>query len=394
MRGRDIVCLSTNHWSGLPTSKQHLMSVLADSRRVLYVDPPLDVFSTLGRKRRWGKFRKLSRVAESIHVMSPLVIAGSSAPRRAAAFHRRAAPRVRRALDRLGFEGPILWAFAPEHAPYAGTLGEQSVVYHLADEPAGLTRDPDVVLALDRAMMDAADLILVSSESLLTERSHLGKVHRLRNAADARHFRRVISGDPDAPPARFLSDLATPRFIPAEFSRARRPIVLYAGAAYEWFDHQLFFGLAALRPQWTLVLVGPVGRAAARGPVPSNVVLIGRRSYEQLPWYVASADAAVLPLRDCPHTVRCEPIILYEYLLCGKPVVATPFPAALEKGDLVGVADSPEGFASRIESMVGAADDTDEIERRAAFGFSNTWDERAKRALELLACVSGGPQPG
>jgi glycosyltransferase involved in cell wall biosynthesis len=386
-QSRDIVCVSCNHWSGLPTSKQHLMSVLSRSHRVLYVDPPMDVFSVMGRRRRWGKFRGVTRVSASLVVLSPVVLVHRSSLGDRLVFHRAQVERVLETARCLGFTDTILWTSKPEHVAYAGKLGESVHVYHVADEPEGATGEPGDVTELEQEIVGRADLILAASEALLRGRSDTGRAHRLRNAADARHFRRIISGDAEAETNTFLADLEAPRVIPREYSGVPRPIVLYAGAAYSWFDDELFLEAANLRPSWTFAIVGPPSRRLRKTRKPDNVLALGRRSYEDFPWYVLGADVAVAPLRDCSHTEASEPIILYEYLLCGKPVVATPFPAAREKGALIETARSAGEFVDRIEEQAAARADPSRIRNRVEFALANTWEHRAQSALGHIESV-------
>ena len=160
--------------------------------------------------------------------------------------------------------------------------------------------------------------------------------------------------------------------------------MLFGGAAYSWCDWELLWEVAELRPDWSFALVGPLGDDVAGRRTPSNVTAVGRRSYEEFPWYVAAADVCILPLRMNESSRNCDPIVLYEYLLCGKPVVATPFPAALEHGEMVRTASTVGGFAVEIAKAL-EQDGTPESRRaRAEFGFSCTWEDRAREALGLI----------
>ncbi len=376
----DIVCMSTNHWTGLPTSKQSLMLEMARSVRVLYVEPPLDIFSVLGRRRRWPKLRGLRQVRPNLWVLSPVAFTVSSNPARRARFLERLLPRVLASAGRLGLGERVLWCFAPEHEAFVGRLGEQAVVYSAADEPAAFSAAPEATREMERRMLDAADLVFVVSAALLEARSTHANVHRLPNAADVPHFKRTLAGDADAGDTEFVAALDR-RDVPADVARMARPVIMYGGVAYGWFDFDLVREVADSKPEWTIALVGPGG---AREPLPANVVRLGRRPYDEFPRYVASCDVAIIPWRDGLFSRNADPIVLYQYLLCGKPVVATPFPAALERGDLIETAEGADAFVHAVERALSAVGDTARRDARTAFGLANTWQDRAEHAAALI----------
>jgi len=388
----DIICLSTNHWTGLPTSKQHLMSVFARSRRVLYVDPPVDIFSVLGRRRRWPKLRGLRQEADGLWVLSPVDVAVSSSPDRALARYGRLTERVERAARALELTDPVVWTFAPEHGACSAGLPASLVVYQAADDPAAMSSDPARCAELEREHIATCDLVFVASEELLRARASAGRVYRLPNAADRRHFSRVLAGDPEAPLERFLESLRAPRHTPHELGSLDGPVVLFGGAAYSWFDVGLTLELAALRPDWNIVLVGPAAGRVARGGLPANVTVVGRKPYDDFPWYLAAADVGILPFIRGEFSRSCDPIVMYEFLICGKPVVATPFPAAGEHGTLVRTAVTASGFAEEIERAMAESGDPDRVRERVEFGFSCTWEGRAEEALRRVSDMlsSGG----
>ncbi len=390
----DIICMSTNHWTGLPTSKQSLMLEMARSVRVLYVEPPLDVFSVLGRRRRWSKLRGLRQVRPNLWVLSPVALSVSSNPARRTRDVERLIPRVTAAVDRLGLQERILWCFAPEHAALAGRLEERAVVYSAADEPAAFSSAPETTREMERRMLDVADLVFVVSEALLDARSAHANVHRLPNAADVPHFMRVLAGDPAVGIAEFTEALGDAS-APDDFEQLPRPVLMYGGAAYEWFDFDLIRDVADMRPGWTIALVGP-GGAGER--LPTNVVRLGRRPYDEFPRYVASCDVAIIPWRDGLFSRHADPIVLYQYLLCGKPVVATPFPAAVERGGLLETAQGADAFVDAVERALATGTDPDLCAERTAFGLANTWQDRAAEAARLVEAAVATrdvePDPG
>ena len=387
----DMVCLSPNHWTGLPTSKKHLMQIFARSGRVLFVEPPIDVFSVLGRRRRWSKLTGLRRVAEGPWVL-PAVVAGTrSRTAWRARFHERRAARVRGACEAVGIRSPVVWAFAPEHIAYAGALGELLLIYYVTDEPTTLASDKEETRQMDRALVERADIVFGLSEGLRAARSASGKkAHRLRSAADRRHFAGVLAGDESADIDGFLRALDRPRLAPRELKEIDRPLILFAGAAYAWFHHELLFEVASMRPDWRFALVGPRGPALAGSRLPANVLAVGRKPYGELPWYIARADVTFIPIRKGGTYDNCDPVIVYEYLLCGKPVVATPYPSAVELSEFVSTAETPGAFADAIERALAGANDAGAVRRRVEFAFANTWEERAAQALRIISSHGAG----
>jgi len=383
----DIVCLSANHWTSLPTSKQHLMTVLSRSHRVLYVDPPLDVFSTLGRRRRWPKFRGLRPVGEGLWVLSPVTASSSSSPDWRLAHYEAVAPRVRRAAESLGIDRPVVWTFAPEQRAALSALDPALTVYQAADDPAAMSPDPARTEELERDHVASSDVVFAVSAALCRGRESLAKVHRVPNAANRSHYSRVLAGDKGATLDEFVEALAgreataaRPDLLPP----GGRPLVLFGGAAYSWFDEGLLGEVAGLRPDWDFVLVGPLGREAADARMPANVTRVGRRPYDEFPRYVAAADVCIIPWRLDRFSEHADPIVLYEYLLCGKPVVTTPFPAALERGDMVRTASTSGGFAAEIERALEEDTTAESIRARVEFGFSSTWEDRAREVESIV----------
>jgi glycosyltransferase involved in cell wall biosynthesis len=360
------------------------MSVLAESRRVLYVDPPIDLFSTIGRRRRWAKLRGVRQVAERLWVLSPVALSVRSSPDQRLEFYAGLSERVRRAARDLGLSDAIVWSYSPEHMGCVSGLDAALRVYQAADEPAAKSPDPARTSEMEREHIASSDVVFVASAALLKARKGLGNVHRLPNAADRRHFSRVLVGREEAGVDEILRAVGERRMSPRGLESRRGPLVLFGGAAYSWFDWNLLWEVAELRHDWNFVLVGPLGRDVAGSSMPPNVTAVGRRGYDEFPWYIAAADVCVLPLRLNESSHNCDPIVLYEYLLCGKPVVATPFPAALEHGDMVRTASEPGTFAAEI-ALAMESDSSNESRRaRCEFAAANTWEDRVRTALGII----------
>ena len=111
---------------------------------------------------------------------------------------------------------------------------------------------------------------------------------------------------------------------PADQAAIPHPRIGFFGVIDERMDLELLRGVAAARPDWQLVLVGPVGEdrsgdAAAAAEHPLSRAEALRRAAG----YIAGWDVAMLPFARNDATRFISPTKTPEYLAAGKPVVST-----------------------------------------------------------------------
>ncbi|MBV9169648.1 MAG: glycosyltransferase [Chloroflexi bacterium] len=145
--------------------------------------------------------------------------------------------------------------------------------------------------------------------------------------------------------------------------------------------------MAHARPEWSIVLIGPVGVdvSALRGL--SNVHLLGARPYAQAPAYLTAMDVALIPFRREPVTYHADPIKAYEYLAAGVPVVATDLPSLRRFSHLIALADSTTDVVDEVERAIDAGRESGRIARQRE-GMRHSWRSRFEEWERLLACAS------
>jgi glycosyltransferase involved in cell wall biosynthesis len=372
---RDVVCVGFNDWDAeVWTNQQHLMTRLAASgHRVLFVEslglrrPQLTAGRDVRRLIRRARAGVAPpRVRDGVNVLSPLVLPLHS-NRAARALNARLLPwLVGRAARRLGLRRPILWAYVPQAELLLDVLDPEVVVYHCVDDiatQAGI--DGPSFTAAERRFAARADLVLASAPALAARmRTLSGNVLYAPNVADTARFATALDDGPVDPA---LAALPEPR------------IVFTGAIAAKKLDLELLAGLAGARPQWSLILVGPVGLGDPGTDVSAlralpNVHLLGARRYEELPAILRGAAVALIPYRATPLTASIFPMKVYEYLAAGVPVVATSLPALAEVKEIA-VADDLTAMVSAIEQAIAA--DTPELRRaRSAAAQQHSWDAR------------------
>jgi glycosyltransferase involved in cell wall biosynthesis len=371
--GRDIVCVGLADWeTDLWTNQHHLMSRLARTNRVLFVE-------SLGLRRPQIAGRDLRRIGrrlraglapprerDGLHVLSPLVLPfhGNAAVRR---LNARLLPAlVGRAADRLGFRNPILWSYVPQAEVLLEPLAPSTVVYHCVDDIASQKGvDAASFRAAEQRFLRRTDLVLASAP-LLAERARSVATNVLDapNVADTALFSTALDDGPVDPA---IAALPAPR-------------IVFTGAVVTTkLDIPLIVELARSSPDSSIALVGPVGvgdpttdvSALEREP---NVHLLGGRRYGELPAVLRGADAAIIPYARTPLTDGVFPMKVYEYLAAGLPVVTTPLPS-LQGVEEVEFARTGREFAERIAALI-AADSPAARAERSARAATHSWDAR------------------
>ena len=165
----------------------------------------------------------------------------------------------------------------------------------------------------------------------------------------------------------------------------------------EKVDVELLGALAAARPDWTLLLVGPAEERAravleritaahpnvalARPEAVRRAAAVRRRR----------STSALCPNQWNDYGRSCFPLKLYEYLAAGKPVIASGNPDLAGMEPDVRLARGVDEFVAAIEEALDLRGD-DDRERRMRLAASNTWESRASRLLGLVqAAFDGAP---
>ncbi len=152
--------------------------------------------------------------------------------------------------------------------------------------------------------------------------------------------------------------------------------------------------MAVQRPDWTISLVGPLSYGLdandlARLRALPNVRFAGAVPPEQVPAVMAGCDVGLIPYKLNEQTRHVNPLKVYEYLACGKPVVGTPLPELRQFEPLVRLAGDVDGFIAAVEAALAEGDDPQAVAARLAVAAANTWDARVERMNEGSGCNAG-----
>lgn len=150
-------------------------------------------------------------------------------------------------------------------------------------------------------------------------------------------------------------------------------------------DIPLLQTLTRARPNWQWHFIGaydldPARPSIANALAAPNVQFHPGVSRETLAQYAKSFDVCILPTPVTPFNLARDPLKVYEYLACFKPVVAT----ALEQ-----LADMPYVFLSRdanefLQNVERATQQKIDESALAAYLQEQTWAKRTDALLDAL----------
>lgn len=349
----DLVCLSHLRWDFVYQRPQHLLSRCARTRRVFFIEEPVFIDEPTARLDLTTR--------GDVRVIVPHLPAGRSEEENNA---------TQQALvDQLFAEQEIsdyvLWYYTPMALAFTEHLQPRAIVYDCMDELSAFRGAPAVMREREARLFDRADVVFTGGQSLYeAKRERHPNIHLFASSIDQAHF---------AQGRNFTAD-------PTDQAAIPHPRLGYFGVIDERMDLGLLDRLAAARPDWHLVMIGPVVKIdPAELPRHPNIHYLGGKKYEELPAYLAGWDVALLPFALNESTRFISPTKTPEYLAAGKPVVSTPIrDVALPYGEmgLVYVAGVGEQFISAIEAALDSESrPADWLLRVDEFLARNSWDQ-------------------
>ena len=387
LKTRDIVCLSLTPWETLlPSTVHYLMREFSRHHRILFVDHPL-TFKDCWSQRlnsRWYRtmgLRPRLREAGRLHVLTPPAITSSAMPGRffdlaMEASARMVAKSIRGAMAELGMRRPLLWiAFdVPLGLHLVGKLEESLVIYHCYDEISGEPYIARHGTRLEHALFEQSDLVFTTSQTLYeAKRPHHPSCHWVPNGVDFERF--ASAQDLHLHPHPALLSIPEPR-------------LGYLGNLESRLDFDLLTAIALRRPEWSLVLMGPVqeGFESALSQLKRlpNIHHLGPCPPHDAPRFLKGLDVALIPFVLSIQTQSVYPLKLNEYLAAGLPVVMTPFAPLPEFEAVCWQAQGAEAFERAIEDALEARG-FEHVVRRQAIAERHDWSERAAEVGRILA---------
>lgn len=369
-----VVCFSHLRWGFVWQRPQHLLTRFSRQRPVYLVEEPVQVDGE-------GQSHVVVTSNGGVTVLTPVL----SAPEyHGTGFNPGNNEAVRTLLSAYFpsvLSGPnvVAWYYSPmAFGAMPHELEAAATIFDAMDELSNFRGAPAALKDQERRLMQTSDLVFAGGPSLYEARkSFHPRAYCFASGVDAHHFR--AEGIP----------------LPKDMEHLSGPIIGFYGVIDERIDLELVAGIADIRPEWTILMIGPLAKIGESDlPRRANIHYPGMRTYEQLPAYLAGFDAAILPFAINDATRFISPTKTLEYLSGGKPVVSTAIKDVIDLyGNVVKIATSPEGFVQAIEDLWAESPEQKGTRARHVEQTlkRHDWDTIASSMLDLVNAVLEQP---
>jgi glycosyltransferase involved in cell wall biosynthesis len=357
----DLVCFSHLRWNFVFQRPQHLLSRFAKVYRLFYVEEPIfhDQDDTI----------IITLTKENVFVVVPHLKKGSSTE----SIDQRQEILLQQLFRSIGLNNYIFWYYTPMALAFTSGFDPELVVYDCMDELSAFKFAPASLKQFEADLLKKADVVFTGGQSLYEAKkdSH-HNIHPFPSSIDKEHFFKGRVKDSD----------------PADQSKIPHPRIGFYGVVDERMDLELIGEVAAKKPGWHFVIIGPVVKIdPATLPKRSNIHYLGGKTYNELPSYLGGWDIAIIPFALNESTRFISPTKTPEYLSAGKPVISTSIRDVVHPygtNNLVHIADTPAEFIKAAEKEFSETDRKAWLAKVDSFLSDVSWDNTWKKMMGLI----------
>lgn len=271
---------------------------------------------------------------------------------------------------------PIVMFNHPTSISGIAELNNPSVVYDYVDGSAVAMLDAYTEHA-HRFLTSGASVVIAADDNLLRDaRLNRPDAVLCPDGIDYDFFRQMT----------YRQGLIPDDLYPILFKN--RPVIGYFGAMAAWVDYELIARVAAMRPGYQFVLIGPdvdgsLQEAASMLGNNPNIFYLGAKPYACLANYVPFFDVGIIPFRVNEGTSSAFPLKMYEYMAAGRPVVTTDLPKCA-RHPYVMAAQHAAQFVAHLDEALRLNADSSFCERLREYAQQHTWDARIAFMRDML----------
>jgi glycosyltransferase involved in cell wall biosynthesis len=281
---------------------------------------------------------------------------------------------IRKVLKKLELEDYMVWSYNPLLTDYFTELNGSAYIFDAVDD---WSLHPSYQGIKDK-LQENYTVISEKSDFIFTVANELGRKFNteksfwIPNGIDLVHYTSKYN------------------VMDKKIADIPRPIIGYIGVILGRLDFDIVSFLAKSNPDKSIVLAGSYKGKLKHWDKElinklmkfKNIHLLGFIPYDKSPMYIQQFDVAIIPHKTDTYVSSTNPMKMYEYLACGRPIVASPAPGIDMFSEIL-QADNPEDFNKQV--LKALKDDSPEkIKQRQELVHEHTWTKRVDRMMEII----------
>jgi glycosyltransferase involved in cell wall biosynthesis len=349
----DLICFCHVRWNFVYQRPQHLMSRFSQHNRVFFIEEP--IFESSGRS-----FMEVNKGQDNLWIVIPHLLASHTPDE--IIFQQKIL--LSSLYKKHAIKNYIHWFYTPMPLAISNHLHPEMIIYDCMDELSNFRFAPAELKQKEKELFRIADLVFTGGYNLYeAKKNDHHNIYPFPSSIDKDHFfqARTLTKEPE------------------DQSNLSHPIFGFYGVIDERFDVELLQEVAARKPQWNFVIIGPVIKIdSAILPRLKNIHYLGARKYEQLPAYLSGWDIAMIPFLLNDSTKYISPTKTPEYLAAGVPVISSSIVDVVNPysvNNLVHIADDADSFITAAEKELTTINKKSWMTRVDLFLKENSWDQ-------------------
>lgn len=350
---------------------QYAKLFIRNGYQVLWLNP---IYSNLTylldkvdyRERKKYHKNKITKIDKNLFLYSPksLIQFGNYPIFKAKIFNKlsinNTIPKIKKILKENDFLNvDILWLSSTKYYYLKELVNYKKLIYRCSDDISGFKGVCKSMLYFEEKLIKEADKVFITSKDLIEKKSILrNDLVYLPNGVELNNFQR---------------DKYT---LPEEFENINNNKCIFVGAMHNWIDVELIEYCAKKLSKINFYFIGPVDTDLSCINNISNIYILGKKNYRDIPNYLYYCDIAIIPFKINNLTNSITPVKLYEYLSVGLNVVSTNFKEINYIKSPAYVAKNYDEFCDFIVQAIENQDKN--REKNIRFAKENTWEERFK----------------
>lgn len=346
-----LMCFSHLRWDFVYQRPQHLLSRFANDCIVYFLEEPM--FTDAPESTI-----KFTRKLTNLWVGVPLISNSEEADSDTV---------LTQLLDKFfatkSVEDFAFWYYTPMALNFSSKYSPKITIFDCMDELSAFKNAPAKLKELEKQLMNKADIVFTGGQALYeAKKNQHANIFPFPSSIDKGHFAAAREN---------ISE-------PEDQAKIKGVKLGFYGVIDERFDIDLIRDIADARPEWQLILIGPVVKISPDIlPKNQNIHYLGQKSYQELPAYLSGWDIALIPFLLNESTRFISPTKTPEYMSAGRPVISTPIrdvvhPYGVNK--LVHIGSNGDEFIKYAEQELAVSDKSQWLEQSDEFLAGNCWD--------------------